>query len=74
MATFLTAEFEVLGRLTHEQRRIVRAWIREVTALGEGGAQRRTADCCRASKWRVHRAVRRFKRIVGTLGEAPTND
>jgi len=69
MATFLTAEFEVLGRLTHEQRRFVRAWLRETSAFGECGAQARTAKNCRASKWRVHRAVRRFKRIVATLGE-----
>ena len=70
MAMLLAAEFTVLGRLSRRQRRIVRRWLREIDALGETGAQARTARSCRATKWTVCRAVRRYRRIVAGLDEA----
>jgi len=70
MAMLLAAEFTVLGRLSRQQRRIVRRWLRELDTMGETGAQARTARSCRVSKWRVCRAVRRYRRIVAGLDEA----
>lgn len=56
-----------LSELDHDDRKLVDAWIREALDGGLRGAQKRAAAHCRVSWRAVHRAVKRFKRVLRRL-------
>lgn len=63
-ASFEAAHFRACGSLSRQQRRVVKAWLRQLDTGPVCGAQVRTARACRVKRHTVWNAVRRYRRLL----------